>query len=270
SEHAGSVTGRQPPFLYMPRTTCVPGWPHSRRTTSPLLSTSSTGSRSPPSPAASVRSDWRVCRCRISCPPWVCVCQVPSSLLPTLGTRVPIRHLPSWATARTCTSWTPPTATSARAGLLRPRSRSWISPLAKRRGRPRRRERANSCSPISGRATTGSAPAPTPRSISPGRFSSPVKASRCPSVEPYGHGARQSAASGGPHRGVRPDRHHPVGVQIAQNAVVVLLDLLEMDGGAEFRDGVQVFRVAPQVRHLGEFVAVGLEDPVVGSVEPSQ
>src|SRR5690349_24971561 len=69
---------------------------------------------------------------------------------------------------------------------------------------------------------------------------------------------------------VRALRHDPARVDVVLDAVVVLLDLLEVRRVAERRCLEQVTRVAPQRRHLGELVAVALEVTVVDRVEASQ
>jgi hypothetical protein len=65
-------------------------------------------------------------------------------------------------------------------------------------------------------------------------------------------------------------RDDPGRVQVGVHPVVVRLGLLEVDRVAEPGRLVQVARVSPQHRHLGELVPVALEVVVVDGVEPDQ
>ncbi len=70
-----------------------------------------------------------------------------------------------------------------------------------------------------------------------------------------------------PARRVRAGGDDLRGIDVGVDDVVVLLDLVEVDLVAEARRLEEVAGVAPEVRHLGELVAVALEVAVVDHVE---
>src|SRR6266508_5168968 len=64
---------------------------------------------------------------------------------------------------------------------------------------------------------------------------------------------------GGPAGRVRAERHDPARVQLVVGAVVVPLDVVEVDRVAESRRLEQVPGVRPEHRHLGDLVPVHLK-----------
>src|SRR5688572_25610768 len=96
------------------------------------------------------------------------------------------------------------------------------------------------------------------------------------SSAPSGTGTRRVLATGGsdppapvrlePPLDGRTPGHDAGGVHVALHHVVVLLDLVEVDGLAETGRLEEVTCIAPQVGHLDELVAVALEVAVIDGV----